>query len=58
MKALTMKDLMKLSPQECERRGRDWIARKGKPKPAEPEPSPHPSLKRWVKPEPPIEIVG
>jgi hypothetical protein len=59
MKALTMKQLMKLSPEECDRRGRDWLARKGKPAATEPkQAAPHPTLKRWIKPEPPIEIIG
>jgi hypothetical protein len=59
MKALTMKQLMKLSPEECERRGRDWMRRKMKPAAeADAKTAPHPTLKRWIKPEPPIEIIG
>jgi hypothetical protein len=28
---ITMTELMKLSPEECERRGKDWHQRKGEP---------------------------
>ena len=60
-KTLTVKDLMSLSPAEKRRRVRA-LAKSGHPSspPKKPEPAeqPHPSLKRWIKPEKPIEIIG
>jgi hypothetical protein len=52
MKAITMTQLMKLSPEECERRGWDWLARKGKPAAEYTQATPRPMLKLWIKPEP------
>jgi hypothetical protein len=57
-KALTAHDVMKMSRAEKKRRADDWMRRKMMPARKQPAPPPHPMLKRWVKPEKPIEIIG
>jgi hypothetical protein len=58
-KALTMRDVMKLTAKERVRRGKQ-IGAKNKRRSPEPasETDPRSRLKRWRDPEKPIEIIG
>jgi hypothetical protein len=54
---LTIMELMKMSKAERTRRGKAERKRKG-PVAKQPDPdSPHPMLRKWRKPEKPIEII-